>query len=178
MVNVYGKPVEWWKGIMVNGVLKENWNLYSKILLYRASFHYSTDNWNFCYSYSRAFTIPLQTSKPGKNKQALFLIAFIKLVDRIELKNTLSPSKKSPSCGLKTVCILSKYGPREPTLMVWTACSFRNRHKVAIKRGHSTLSWAFACTSPHLRPYYFSSFITFLRQVVLTIKRIETFFWC
>lgn len=111
MVNVYGKPVEWWKGIMVNGVLKENWNLYSKILLYRASFHCSNDNWKFCYSYSRAFTIPLQISKPGKNKQALFLIAFIKLVDRVELKNTLSPSTKYPSCGLKTVGILSKYGP-------------------------------------------------------------------
>ena len=40
------------------------------------------------------------------------LITFIKLADRIEFKNTPSPSQKYPLKGLKTACILSKYGPR------------------------------------------------------------------
>ena len=40
------------------------------------------------------------------------LITFIKLADRIELKNTPSPSQKYLLKGLKTACILSKYGPR------------------------------------------------------------------
>ena len=40
------------------------------------------------------------------------LITFIKLADRIELKNNPSPSQKCPLKGLKTACILSKYGPR------------------------------------------------------------------
>ena len=40
------------------------------------------------------------------------LITFIKLADRIELKNNPSPSQKCPLKGSKTACILSKYGPR------------------------------------------------------------------